>query len=900
MQTRTLGEMEGCKERGSIPRRIYAVRVRLTWPLIGRSEEVRAIESAIAASDVSGIVVCGAAGVGKSRIVREALTSVGAGGVEIRQVVATASAKALPLGALTQWVDADAVDDLDLVRGVIGRLTASSSDSEVVIGVDDGHLLDELSIFVLHQIVARRAARLVVTVRDGEPVPAGLQDIWRVGDFDRLDLQPLSQDESSRLVTASLGGPLEPDTASRLWKLTRGNPLYLCNIVDHEVRDGRLALEHGYWRWTGEPTVPPNLAEMVEDRIGALPTAVGDVVDTLAVGEPLDVLSLARITDAAAIEQAETRRLITISESDAGRVARLAHPLYGEVRRRRAASTRLRRLRGLVAAELATDAHRDDMRIVVRRATLSLESDLEPDVDLLLRSARGATWLGDLPLADRLAAAAIRAGAGIDAHTIRVHALGWLNGAQDAEAVLSDCPTEGLSDDDRARLAFMRANNMLWGLADPAAAKTFIDDAAGTIGQSSRSCLDAFLAVYWATMAKPAVALELAKDLVVEALPDLVRGETASALVGALAGAGRTTEAVELAHDELDRLTRAFDAPYMRSIIGEMLAAALLLSGRISEAAQTAAAMRKQAADLPGHAQLVSTAVTGRVALYGGDLGTACALLESVVQASSGSRNAGDIWHHCQPRLTTALAMRGHTAEAVSALTELRARQHPTRRFLDYERALAHAWVAAAQGLLSEAKTTALGAAQAARENGQFAAEVLCLQSATQFGDNTAAARLRELESVVEGPRVGLAAGFATALAAQDGDALEASSRELEAMGDLVAAVDAAAHAAIAHRRSDRKGSALTCSTRAAQIAQRCGGACTPALVSASVPAPFTDREREIVTLIGQGCSNRAIAERLTLSVRTVEGHIYRAMTKTGAADRDELARMVPNPTKIE
>ena len=46
--------------------------------------------------------------------------------------------------------------------------------------------------------------------------------------------------------------------------------------------------------------------------------------------------------------------------------------------------------------------------------------------------------------------------------------------------------------------------------------------------------------------------------------------------------------------------------------------------------------------------------------------------------------------------------------------------------------------------------------------------------------------------------------------------------------------------------------------------------------------------------LIGQGLSNRAIAERLTLSVRTVESHIYRAMMKTGTNSRDELATLLP------
>ena len=55
----------------------------------------------------------------------------------------------------------------------------------------------------------------------------------------------------------------------------------------------------------------------------------------------------------------------------------------------------------------------------------------------------------------------------------------------------------------------------------------------------------------------------------------------------------------------------------------------------------------------------------------------------------------------------------------------------------------------------------------------------------------------------------------------------------------------------------------------------------------------LTDREREIVSLLGQGLPSRAIAERLTLSIRTVEGHIYRAMAKTGTTNRDELAALL-------
>ena len=177
---------------------------------------------------------------------------------------------------------------------------------------------------------------------------------------------------------------------------------------------------------------------------------------------------------------------------------------------------------------------------------------------------------------------------------------------------------------------------------------------------------------------------------------------------------------------------------------------------------------------------------------------------------------------------------------------------------------------------------------------------MLCLQTATQFGDRTSAPRLSELESVVEGPRVGLAARFAAALRDNDAAELSSVSEEFEVMGDPIAAVDSAAHAALAYRRQDKRGSAMGCSTRANALADQCGGASTPALRQATERLPLTDREAEIVMLIGEGLSNRAVADRLTLSVRTVESHIYRAMMKTGTTSRDELATLLPRRTQTK
>ena len=51
----------------------------------------------------------------------------------------------------------------------------------------------------------------------------------------------------------------------------------------------------------------------------------------------------------------------------------------------------------------------------------------------------------------------------------------------------------------------------------------------------------------------------------------------------------------------------------------------------------------------------------------------------------------------------------------------------------------------------------------------------------------------------------------------------------------------------------------------------------------------LTDREREIVALVGEGLSNQEIAARLFVSPATAKTHVSRAMGKLGARDRAQL-----------
>ena len=53
--------------------------------------------------------------------------------------------------------------------------------------------------------------------------------------------------------------------------------------------------------------------------------------------------------------------------------------------------------------------------------------------------------------------------------------------------------------------------------------------------------------------------------------------------------------------------------------------------------------------------------------------------------------------------------------------------------------------------------------------------------------------------------------------------------------------------------------------------------------------AVLTDREREVVALVGEGLSNDEIAERLVVSAATAKTHVSRAMVKLGTRDRAQL-----------
>jgi DNA-binding CsgD family transcriptional regulator len=243
--------------------------------------------------------------------------------------------------------------------------------------------------------------------------------------------------------------------------------------------------------------------------------------------------------------------------------------------------------------------------------------------------------------------------------------------------------------------------------------------------------------------------------------------------------------------------------------------------------------------------------------------------------------------------LARAYAALGQADHAARVLSD--AKEHTGSQVAIHDPAIliAESWLIAARGSDRAAVDAARRAATKAARAGQYALEAEALHHAARFGDRTVASRLAELAKRVAGPVVGLQAAHAGAVAEKDADRLDAVSARFEDARVLLSAADAAAQAAVLHEAAHDVVRAAESASRATRLALASGEVTSPALRAAVHPLPISGREREIALLVAEGLTSREIAERLTLSQRTVENHVYRMYGKLGVSDREGLAALV-------
>ena len=204
------------------------------WRFVGRTAELARLVAA-AESGGRGIFFSGAAGVGKSRLLREGIAALPPDRFAPWSASATLATSGLPFGGLAQVLPAEQPPNLPaagVLRWALDTLHRQAAGRHIVLAVDDAHLLDASSAALVHLIARSDNATVIGTWLDGEPLPLPIRALWTDDLADLVDLGPLGLDDTAELLAGLVGGPVAPASTERLWRLSAGNPLLLRELVE--------------------------------------------------------------------------------------------------------------------------------------------------------------------------------------------------------------------------------------------------------------------------------------------------------------------------------------------------------------------------------------------------------------------------------------------------------------------------------------------------------------------------------------------------------------------------------------------------------------------------------------------------------------------------------------------
>jgi DNA-binding CsgD family transcriptional regulator len=854
------------------------------WPFVGRTGELARIDSLIAAG--TGVLILGEPGAGKTALARQAEELIGTRR-PVGHVIGHAVSNGAPFeafaGVLTA-ADSSSLTTIEVAGRVADMLGRSA---RALFVVDDAQLLDERSAQVLLQLAAAGTVTVLATARDLE-LPSGVRRLWRDGWCERIELAGLADGEVLQLLETVLDAPVDSAVARAFASRSQGNPLLLRELVSAALDASRLIRRGTAWTLAGEPPISSGVRELVRSRLAALPAQRRSALELVAVGEPLALPIAMDLIGEPILDELDADRLISVRSGLAGLTVGSAHPLHGEVLRADLPPLRLRRLRLSLAGKLEA-LPRPSPHDLVRAALWRLDSGQVDDPERLLAAARAARTLS-LETAERLARHAHETSGSLQATLLLAEILTHVGRSEEATKLTEALPPDSLTPADREALVYCAAMGQRLMAGDAAGGADLV---AGVIGGNPAASdqLRGLQAAMLAFDGRPIEALEVAGGLAEDpAVQPAARTFAAIGAVGAEYWLGHTRRAVALADLVSPVAATIRDAlPFGAASIELMAICALLDGGEFDRAEQRALRMRAQAAaDNDQFTGPRSEYCLARIELARGRPATALRGFRRCLAALTPFDQA--FLRHISSMLARAAAVLGELDTARQVLAGCA--DAPRMKTYEPEFELAEAALLAADLRMAEAADHAAWAAGMAGDHHQWNVALAGYHDAARYGAPRAVlAPLRAAAARVDGTFARCLVEHATALAGRDPAALDEAARRFEAQGACLLAAEAAAEAALVHTALEQPRPARASSARAALLRARCEGAVSPWLAGAGLAVPLTARERQIAALAAGGGSDAAIADRLGISVRTVQTHLARVYTKLGINRRTEIGQ---------
>ena len=292
-------------------------------PMVGRERQHKLLEDAFAAAVAERschlFTILGAAGVGKSRLVREFLAGV--------QDATIADGRCLSYGeGISYWPVTEIVKQLTHeetagpLAAILGDESVASSPAEIawafrkllesqasdrplVVVFDDIHWGEPVFLDLVEHVADLSRDAPILLLCMARPELLDIRPAWGGGKLNATNvlLEPLGLEEAAKLI-AELDDRIGPDLGGRILEAAGGNPLFVEEMVAMAAEDG------------GEIAVPPTIQALLAARLDQLDPGERGVLERGAV-EGL-VFHRGAVTALAPDEEQVEGRLVTLVRKD--------------------------------------------------------------------------------------------------------------------------------------------------------------------------------------------------------------------------------------------------------------------------------------------------------------------------------------------------------------------------------------------------------------------------------------------------------------------------------------------------------------------------------------------------------------------------------------------------------
>jgi DNA-binding NarL/FixJ family response regulator len=866
----------------------------MAWPLVGRDSILRDMGRFLERPLPAGMLIGGDAGVGKTRLLTELADNASSAGWAIEWVTGAVSTASVPMGALAQLVPEhlpDALDPAQFMATTRDALMARYEGKRLLLAVDDVSRLDGASASFVAQLAVMGYCFVACTAGSGEALESSIDSLIKDQVMGRFDLEPLTDSDIETLIRSDLTGDIDPATVARAVQLVEGNPLYLRQLLADGIESRGLTFVAGRWTSSELFAASTGLARLVADRMGRLSDSQRLGLEALAIAEPMEFEMADTFFEAEVLEDLERREVVRIMVDGRRHTIEFVHHLFGEAIRAETPVTRRRSVAGeLLRAAVAAGARRREDPL--RLAIWHLESGESVDDGTLLTAAQFANTASDHSLAERIARSSFENSGGFHIGLEFGDAVARRGRPEEADAIFAELRSKADGERERTLLAMRQADNAFFRTGDRDQATALLDEARiGVVDPASRLMLDSQRILMLAFKPDPKTAFTEAVELIEDAsAPDeaVLGVMTVLGLVALWLGdfptVYRTTaqglSLIEAAgHAVPDAAARILNNQFISQTY----------DGRVEEAVRGLG---------DGYQHAVTPPIDDFAHIWASNLSVALAVRGQVMDAvEMGSRacllaDRSDVMGHSAGVASLQAVVAGQArdrAKVALALKHLESAPIPVAP-MGLWTPRAQAWHHALSGDIVQATELVTTAGEAALDDDMPLVAAWALYDAILFGRSPQPVvdHLQHIAAHTSAVTINAYADHATALAADDAGAVENVAGGFQSRGELLYAVTAYLQAGRLYQVQGKDHAELRAITHARQLDTQ-----LPPEVFTDTPRGLTQRETEIAAFATQGLTSSQIADRLYLSVRTVNNHLATAYTKLGVHSRDELAQVL-------